>query len=85
MTDLLIRSIDPDLRRQLTRRAQAHRRSLSDEAKILLRNGLRQSRDERKGGGGLGTAMRELVRPEDLGDDLIFEIPGDISSPPDFE
>jgi plasmid stability protein len=85
MTDLLIRGIDPELKRQLTQRAQAHRRSLSDEAKILLRNGLRQPAEERKGEGGLGTAMRELVRPEDRGDDLIFEIPGDISSPPDFE
>jgi len=34
---------------------------------------------------GLGTAMLELVRPEDRGDDLVFEVPGEIRTPPDFE
>jgi hypothetical protein len=33
---------------------------------------------------GLGTIMMELIRPEDRGDDLIFEIHGDLSEPPDF-
>jgi hypothetical protein len=29
--------------------------------------------------------MASLVRPEDRGDDLVFEIPGDIGEPPNFE
>jgi hypothetical protein len=54
---------------------------LSDEVKALLREKLVQTRDGRK----LGTEMFNLVRPEDRGDDLIFEIPGEASPPPDLE
>jgi len=85
MTDLLIRDIDPDLKQQLEDRAQAHRRSLSDEAKLLIRRGLQAPPGETAGERGLGTAMWELVRPEDRGDDLVFEVPGEIRPPPDFE
>jgi len=34
---------------------------------------------------GLGTIMMELVRPEDRGDDLVFEYCGEFSKLPDFE
>ena len=83
MTDLLIRNIDQHLKQELEKSARAHKRSLSEEARLLLKKALRGPRDEPKKG--LGTAMFEMVRPEDRGDDLIFEIPGEISEPPNFE
>jgi plasmid stability protein len=85
VADLLIRNVESELKRQIEERAQAHRRSMSDEAKLLIRKGLSEPRivpqDDRK----LGTAMMELVRPEDRRDDLIFEVPGEVSRPPDLE
>jgi plasmid stability protein len=84
MSDLLIRNIDPHLKRQLENSARAHRRSLSEEARLLLKNALlaRPAEDSKMG---LGTAMMNLVRPEDRGDDLVFEIAADVREPPDFE
>jgi plasmid stability protein len=85
MADLLIRNIEPELKRQIEERAQARRRSLSDEAKRLIRKGLLEPKVAPGGDRKLGTAMLELVQPEDRGDDLIFELPGEIRNPPDFE
>ena len=85
MSDLLIRDIDREIKRQIEQRARTHGRSLSDEAKLLIRKGLLQRNDETKGERGLGTAMMELVRSEDRGDDLVFEVPGELSAPPKFE
>jgi hypothetical protein len=34
---------------------------------------------------GMGTYLYSLMRDEDRGDDLVFEYPGDIPKPPDFE
>lgn len=73
MSDLLIRNIDAQLKRLLEQRARAHRRSLSEEAKILIRKALCEPRQE-EGGGKLGTAMLGLVRSEDRGEDLAFEM-----------
>jgi plasmid stability protein len=81
MPDLLVRDIDDDLKRMIEDRARANRRSLSDEVKALLREKFVQTRYGRK----LGTEMFNLVRPEDRGDDLVFEIPGEASHPPGFE
>jgi plasmid stability protein len=81
MPDLLVRDIDDDLKRLIEDRARSHRRSLSDEVKALLRERLVQTHDGRK----LGSEMFNLVRPEDRGDDLVFEIPGEASPPPDLE
>ena len=83
MTDLLIRNIDPKLKRQLKERARRHRHSLSEEAKTLLRQALVPTEPSAKPG--LGTRMFSLVREEDRGDDLVFEMPGELSAPPDFE
>ena len=33
----------------------------------------------------MGNVLLELVPEKNRGDDLIFEIPGDLSRPPDFE
>ena len=81
MTDLLIRNIDPDVKRDIEERAKAHDRSLSDEAKALLHAGLCAPTEQRK----MGTWMRSLVPPEYRGDDLVFELRGPASPPPDFD
>jgi plasmid stability protein len=81
MADLLIRNVDRRLKREIEERARAHGHSLSDEAKMLIRKALVEVPDNRK----LGTEMFEMVRPEDRGDDLVFEVPADVSRPPDFE
>jgi antitoxin FitA len=81
MTDLLIRRIPPALRRQIEERAKTNRRSLSEEAKTLIRRGLSASEPSE----GLGTRLFSMVRDEDRGDDLVFEIPGEIGEPPDFK
>jgi plasmid stability protein len=87
MSDLLIRNIDADLKRRLEERAQTHRRSLSEEAKMLIRRGLAEPAAEPVAGGkekGLGTRMMELIPDDVRGDDLVFEIPGPVREPPDF-
>jgi plasmid stability protein len=81
MPDLLIRNIDPHLKRQLQESARSHRRSLSEEARILLKKALVARPDKRK----MGNALLELVPQEHRGDDLTFQIPGSVSQPPEFE
>jgi plasmid stability protein len=81
MSDLLIRGIDPHLKRQLEESARRHRRSLSEEARLLLKKALLQPASERK----MGTAMLSLVPKEFRSDNLVFEIPEDVSKPPKFE
>lgn len=83
MTDLLIRNLDPDLKRRLQARARAHRRSLSEEAQQLLNDALRPPVPVAKRK--LGTEMLNLIRPEDRGDDLVFKVPGELGPPPEFE
>jgi plasmid stability protein len=80
MSDLLIRNLPPQMKRQLQNRAKTHRRSLSEEAKDLLQRALLQPQDGRK----LGTEMFNLMRPEDRGEDLQVEVRGDLPDPPDF-
>jgi plasmid stability protein len=81
MSDLLIRGIDQKLKRRIQESAVKNNRSLSEEAKLLIQRALATDNSNRK----LGTEMFNLVRPEDRGDDLIFEIAGEIREPPDFE
>ena len=81
MTDLLIRDIDPQLKRQIEESAQKHSQSLSDEAKTLIRRALNESKPDRK----LGSEMFDSILPEDRGEDLVFEYRGSFSKPPDFE
>ncbi len=81
MTDLLIRKIDPKLKRALEKRARAHGRSLSDEAQALIDEGLNKREPQRK----MGTWMRSLLPAEYRGDDLVFEIEGPVREPPDFK
>jgi plasmid stability protein len=81
MVDLLIRNIDPHLKRQLQESARGHRRSLSEEARMLLKKALLEPADKRK----MGTTLFGLIPKEYRGDDLLFEVPGEASRPPDFE
>jgi len=80
-TDLLIRKLDPKLKDALRKRAQAHGRSLSDEAKQLLREAIHRPEPPQK----LGTWLRDLLPPEDRGDDLVFEYRGAFPKPPEFD
>jgi plasmid stability protein len=80
MSDLLIRNIDPHLKQQLESSARAHRRSLSEEARILLKKALLNPPEKRQ----MGAALVELIPKKYRRDDLIFELPGDASDPPDF-
>jgi plasmid stability protein len=69
------------LKRKIEERARAHRHSTSAEAIALLRQALVDPSNEHK----LGTELFNLIRPEDRGDDLVFEYPGEMSEPPDFD
>jgi plasmid stability protein len=81
MSDLLIRNIDFRLKRRLAARARSHGRSLSEEARMLLKKALLEPPDKRR----MGTALLELVPEEYRSDDLTFETSSDLSNPPDFE
>lgn len=81
MPDILVRDLDPELKRQIDQRARQHRRSLSDEVKMLIRKGLLETRQERA----LGTSLRDLVASEYRGNDLVFEDAGSLRQPPDLE
>ena len=62
---------------QLQKRALASGRSLSEEAKILLRIALGIPEPKRN----MGEWMRNLVPPEYRGDDLVFELNKDYPNP----
>jgi hypothetical protein len=81
MSDLLIRKLTPALRRQIQERARRNRRSLSEEAKTLIQRGLAAPAPS----GGLGTRLFSMVQDDDRGEDLVFEVPGEIRDPPDFK
>ena len=80
MPDLLIRDIDAEMKRQLEQRANAHHRSLSEEAKSLIRKGLGGRRELK-----LGSALCGLIPLEDRGEDLVFEVPEPVRPPPDLK
>ena len=81
MVDLLVRNIEPDLRREIEHRAKSNRRSLSEEVKWLLRKGLTVEEKIRK----LGTELAGLVPTEYRGDDIVFETFEPVAEPPDFK
>jgi len=82
MSDILIRNIKPKLKRQLVERAKKHGHSLSAEAQDLLERGIATAPSPEKD---FGEWLYSLVREEDRGDDLVFEIPGGDIEPPTFE
>ena len=96
MADLLIRNIEPQLKREIERRARANRRSLPEEAKALLRQALsgqagrrtallHQALSKPTGQRKLGTELMNLLPPDYRSDDYVFEIRGEMSRPPDFD
>jgi hypothetical protein len=64
----------------LAERARTHRRSLSDEAKTLIRRGLAAQPREV----GVGTRLFSMLPDEWRGDDLVFEPPTDMPEPAEF-
>jgi plasmid stability protein len=86
MSDLLIRNVPPRMKRQLQQRARANGRSLSEEAKLLLRKSLSAPEpDFTDPNFNMADWMRDLVPPEYRGDDLVFEFPDEPPKPPDIE
>jgi plasmid stability protein len=82
MATLVIRHVDAGLHAQLKARAAAQGRSMEEEARLLLRDGLAAEPDASDQT--LGTAMRALFAP--LGG---LELPADLREygerpPPDF-
>lgn len=73
MTNILLRDVPPDLKRQIEELARAHKTSLSSEIKALLERALRQppvSREMRPQGG-LGARLGALVAESDWTDDFV--------------
>jgi plasmid stability protein len=82
MSDLLIRNIKPQLKRQLVERARKHGQSLSAEAEELIQRGLTAPEPVKD----MGAYLYSLIPAEYRGDDLVFEVPDDgVLTPPDFE
>lgn len=80
MTDLLIRGIDPSLKRWIEENARKNSHSMSEEAKAVLAKARAGERTNRK----LGTEMANLVPEQFRGDDLVFEADEPIRQPPDL-
>jgi hypothetical protein len=81
VTNLLVRDIDPALKRRLAERARAHRRSLSDEAKVLIRRGIA----EQPRRAGIGVLLFSMIPDACRGDDLVFDLPEDATEPAVFD
>lgn len=77
--DLLVRGIEPQLKRQIAASARKSGNSLSDEVKELIKRGLRTPKPKV----GLGTLLMSMVDDRDRGDDLVFEL-HDRPTPPDL-
>ena len=81
MSDLLIRNVPARMKGQLQKRARASGRSLSEEARVLLRKALNVPEPPSRN---LWDWMRNAVPPQYRGDDLVFEIK-DYPNAPKFE
>jgi plasmid stability protein len=81
MTNLLLRDIDPALKRKLEERARAHGRSVSEEIKALIERGIA---DEPRVAA-MGTRLLGMLPDKWRGDDLVFGLPEDLPEPAEFE
>jgi hypothetical protein len=81
MKYLLIQDIDPEFYQLFEERARFNGRSVSEEIEWLMRTGRTSLYSKIK----RGTWMSNLVPPEYRGDDLVFEVRGPESPPPDFD
>lgn len=73
MTNILLRDIPPDLKRQIEELARAHKTSLSSEIKALLERALPQVARSHaaRPPGGLGAKLKALVSEADWTDDFV--------------
>jgi plasmid stability protein len=82
MGALIVRNVDDDLKLALRKQAAAHDRSMEDEARVLLREGVGLA--PRRSGADLLAGIRALVGKHGAADDLI--LPADeIAEPMSFE
>jgi hypothetical protein len=63
-------------------RKPASKSNSKSEAKSRSDGGLS---DQAKNTRGLGTELHHMIRPEDRGDDLVFEYSGGFPKPPTFD
>jgi plasmid stability protein len=83
MPDILIRDIDPELKRMIQARARSNKRSMSVETKAILKRALAQSAD-RPATTGMGTFLGSLIPLEEWTDDFIQSRDTSDREPPDF-
>jgi hypothetical protein len=89
MSDLLIRDLDPEMRRRLEGRARASDRDIAEEARAILQSNLGLPEvdggfgEVRPPGMGLGTWLFSRVPPE-YRVDLDYDYRDVPSDPPDF-
>jgi len=81
MSDLLIRNLDPELKRRIEERARLDGRSLSEAAKLLINRGLSQKALERPVGMLLVEHFKAVGQPIEL--EIGRHEPPRV--PPDFE
>jgi plasmid stability protein len=85
MSDILLRNVPPDLKKQIEARAREHKHSLSREIELLLERALVHAKmREAHEPGGLGTALAGLIKEEDWTDAFVIERDDDDREPPDF-
>ena len=60
MASITIRNLDDEVKTRLRMRAAEHKRSMEEEARIILREAVDSKATPAKG---LGTALHELFRP----------------------
>lgn len=83
MTDLLLRDMDPALKRKLEERARAHGRSLAEEVTTLIERGVADELafSDELSTGALGTRLFGMLPDQWRGDDLVFGLPRDLPEP----
>ncbi len=87
MSDILIRNVPPDLKKQIETRAREHKHSLSREIERLLENALAQESASQVGQvkkGGLRARLAGLIPEEDWVDAFNISRDDDEREPPDF-
>jgi hypothetical protein len=82
MSDILIRNVPAELKRQIEERARANKRSLSREIEALLQRSLSLSKASEYG---LGTELSQLVPNDYWTDDFIVPRDNTERQMPDFE
>jgi plasmid stability protein len=85
MSDILVRNLDPDLKRRLVARAKANKRSLSGEVQEILARTLAPALSPVGQGRGLGTKLVDAFRAADAEGLFNYQRDPGMRPPPDFE